>query len=44
MAGFSKIYAIGGQGGYMGADGVNPMEMPLMVGDASRQWLEQRYL
>jgi hypothetical protein len=27
----------------MGADGVNPIELLLLVGDADRQWLEPHY-
>lgn len=43
MAGFSKFYVIGGQGGFMGADGVNPIEFLVLVGEADRQWLEPHY-
>lgn len=43
VAGYSKIYVIGGQGGFMGADGVNPIEFLVLVGDADRQWLEPKY-
>ena len=43
MAGYSKLYVIGGQGGFMGADGVNPIELLVLVGDADRQWLEPHY-
>jgi hypothetical protein len=43
MAGFSRFYVIGGLGGFMGADGVNPIEMMIMVGEGNRQWLEPRY-
>lgn len=43
MAGYSKIYVIGGLGGFMGADGVNPIEFLVLVGDADRQWLEPHY-
>ena len=43
MAGFSRLYIIGGQGGFMGADGVNPIEAMVLIGDADRQWLEARY-
>jgi hypothetical protein len=44
MAGFSKLYVIGGMGGYQGADGVNPIRMQIWVGDADRQWLEPHYV
>lgn len=43
MAGYSKIYVVGGEGGFMGADGVNPIELLILVGDADRQWLEPHY-
>ncbi len=44
MAGFSKIYLIGGQGGFQGADGINPIRLQIWVGDADRQWLEPHYV
>jgi hypothetical protein len=43
MAGYSKLYVIGGLGGFMGADGVNPIEFLVLVGGADRQWLEPHY-
>jgi hypothetical protein len=43
MAGYSKLYVIGGSGGFMGADGVNPVKVMILVGDGSRQWLEPHY-
>ena len=43
MAGYSKIYCIGGEGGFLGADGMNPIDFQILVGDADRQWLEVRY-
>jgi len=43
MAGYSKLYCIGGLGGYTGADGINPILLQIWVGDASRQWLEAHY-
>lgn len=43
MAGFSKIYCLGGLGGFNGADGLNPLAAQILVGDADRQWLEPRY-
>jgi hypothetical protein len=43
MAGYSKLYVIGGLGGFQGADGVNPIDLQILVGDADRQWLEARY-
>ncbi|MBC8213800.1 MAG: hypothetical protein H8E71_04085 [Candidatus Marinimicrobia bacterium] len=43
MAGFSRLYCIGGLGGFMGADGINPIAIQILVGDADRQWLEPHY-
>jgi hypothetical protein len=43
MAGYSKLYCIGGLGGYMGADGINPILLQIWVGDSDRQWLEAHY-
>ena len=43
MAGYSKIYCIGGEGGFLGSDGMNPIDFQILVGDADRQWLEARY-
>ena len=43
MAGYSKLYCIGGTGGFMGSDGINPIIFQILVGDADRQWLEPHY-
>lgn len=43
MAGYSKLYCIGSEGGFMGLDGINTMWLQIWVGDSSRQWLEARY-
>lgn len=43
MVGISKIYCIGGEGGFLGADGMNPIYFQILVGDADRQWLEVHY-
>lgn len=43
MAGFSQMFLIGGQGGFGGADGINPIYLQIWVGDANRQWLEAHY-
>lgn len=43
MAGFYKLYVVGGVGGYMGADGANPIDFILTVGTADREWFEARY-
>lgn len=43
MSGYSRIYVVGGLGGFEGADGVNPIEFLILVGDADRQWLEPHY-
>lgn len=44
MAGFDEVFFLGGAGGFQGADGVNPVETIILVGNADRQWLEPRYL
>lgn len=43
MAGYSRMYVVGGLGGFMGSDGVNPIAFLILVGDADRQWLEPHY-
>lgn len=43
MAGFLKIYVIGGPGGFMGTDGVNSIDLMILVGEGHRQWLEPHY-
>jgi hypothetical protein len=43
MAGFSRLYCIGEPGGFEGADGLNPILLQILVGDADRQWLEAHY-
>lgn len=43
MAGYSKLYVVGGLGGFMGANGVNPIEFLVLIGDADRQWFEPHY-
>ena len=43
MAGFFRLYVVGGLGGFMGADGVNPIEFMILAGHSSRQWLEPHY-
>ena len=44
MAGYSKLFVIGGKGRIVAADGVNPIELLVLVGDADRQWLEPHYV
>ena len=44
MAGINRIYYVGGLGGFMGADGINPICFEIWVGDADRQWLEVHYV
>ncbi len=43
MAGFSKIFCVGGSGGFQGADGMNPILFQILVGEADRQWLQAHY-
>lgn len=44
MASYSRIYCIGGEGGFMGSDGVNPIDVQILDGDGGRQWLEPLYV
>ena len=44
MSGINKVYYVGGLGGFMGADGINPICFEIWVGDADRQWLEVHYV
>ena len=37
MSGYSRFYVFGGQGGYLGADGVNPIALMILIGDGNRQ-------
>jgi integrase len=43
MASIYKIYCVGGQGRFMGADGVNPILFQVLVGTAEREWFEPHY-
>ena len=43
MAGYSRIYVVGGRGGFEGADGVNPIAFQILLGQGNRQWLEAHY-
>ena len=43
MAGLRKLFCIGGKGGFMGADGINPISLQILVGQSDRFWLEPRY-
>jgi hypothetical protein len=43
MAGITRIFSIGGGGGFMGGDGPNPILAQIWQGDGSRQWFEVRY-
>ncbi len=43
MAGFSRIYCVGGDGGYEGADGIHPMHLQIWQGEGNRQWLEAHW-
>lgn len=42
MAGYETIYVFGGEGGFQGADGVNPIELQIWVGSSDRPWLEAK--
>ena len=49
MSGYSKIYCIGGEGGFLGSDGMNPIDFQILVGDGNRQrckmlsWTERTF-
>ena len=43
MAGFYKLYVVGGAGGFMGSDGVNPIDFIILEGEGSRMWFEARH-
>ena len=43
MAGYTRLYVIGDQGGFAGSDGVNPIETLILVGEADRKWFEGPY-
>jgi hypothetical protein len=43
MAGFSTIYCVGGEGGFQGADGMNPIYFQILQGEGNRRWLEPHY-
>jgi hypothetical protein len=43
MAGFDRIYCLGHEGGYMGADGLNTIDLEILHGISDREWYEPRY-
>ena len=43
MSGYTRAFYIGGRGGFQGADGINPIDLQILVGDGNRQWLEPIY-
>lgn len=43
MAGYGSLYVVGGTGGFMGSDGVNPIYFLILVGHGSSMWLEAHY-
>lgn len=43
MAGYTRIYCLGGTGGFMGSDGINPIVAQIWQGDSDRRWFEARY-
>jgi hypothetical protein len=43
MAGITRIYCIGGLGGYQGVEGINPIAAQLWLGEGNRQWWEAHY-
>lgn len=44
MAGFFKAYLLGPEGGFMGADGLNSLDLIILQGISDRSWFEARYL
>lgn len=42
MAGYRTIYVFGGEGGFQGADGVNPIDLQIWVGEGNRRGLEAK--
>ena len=43
MAGITRIYCIGGLGGFQGVDGINRMEVQIWQGASSRRWYEAHH-
>lgn len=43
MSGFSQMFLVGEPGGYARSDGVNPVRLGILVGDADRRWFEPWY-
>lgn len=44
MAGYVALYCIGGLGGFGGADGVNPIQVQILVGAGNRELLEPHHV
>ena len=42
MAGFDRIYCLGHEGGFMGADGLNTIDLEILHGISDREWYEAR--
>lgn len=43
MAGFDKVYYLGHEGGFMGADGLATIDLEILHGISDREWYEARY-
>ncbi|MBL8028724.1 MAG: hypothetical protein JNL74_20030 [Fibrobacteres bacterium] len=43
MAGFTKMYCIGEEGGFQGCDGMNRIFLQILIGHGNRMWLEAVY-
>ena len=43
MSGYGRIYVVGGEGGFDGSDGVNPIAFLVLAGQGSRMWFEPHY-
>jgi len=42
VAGFDRIYYLGHEGGFMGADGLNTIDLEILHGVSDREWYEAR--
>ena len=40
MAGFNQIIIVGMPGGFQGTDGVNRIDLLMLIGNSGRQWIE----
>jgi hypothetical protein len=43
LAGYSTIYVVGGEDGFMGTNSVNPFDLLILVGHGNRMWHQPYY-